>query len=48
MGGPGGGGLTETNGQAERWSQDAAATHQPLLKLWHRGAKSQASIRPPE
>lgn len=49
-GGRGGGVLTETNGQAECWSQDAAATHQPLLKPWHREAQSQsqASIRPPE
>lgn len=30
VGGPGGGGgVTETNGRAERWSQDAAAAHQP-------------------
>lgn len=44
------GGPTETNGQAERWSQDAAAAHQPLLKPRHRGAQSQsqASIRPPD
>lgn len=46
-GGWGGGGLTETNGRAERWSQDAAAAHQPS-KAEAARKKSQASIRPPE